>query len=71
MVLPSHDFANSQLVNLEFTIEKGHIKQLPAFYVLNTCSDRLITIVCKKVYPQYVTIVIYHLHTKSSFSSKP
>lgn len=64
MFLTSHDFSNSQLVNLKCAIEKGHMKQLPVLYVLNACSGRLITIVYKNVYPQYVTIVIYHLHTK-------
>ena len=37
------DFLNSQHPNLNFTLEKEHMKQLPFLDVLSTCSDRLIT----------------------------
>ena len=42
------DFFNIQHPNLNFTIEKEHMKQLPFLDVLNTCSDRLITSVYRK-----------------------
>ena len=37
------DFLNVQYTNLNFTIEKEHMKQLPFSDVFNTRSDRLIT----------------------------
>ena len=42
------DFLNIQHPNLNFTIEKEYMKQLPFLDVLNTRSDRLITSVYKK-----------------------
>ena len=42
------DFLNIQPLNLNFTIEKEHMKQLPFSDVLNTRSDRLITSVYRK-----------------------
>ena len=47
-VLTFHDFLNIQHLNLNFTIEKEHMKQLPFLDVLSTCSDRLITSVYRK-----------------------
>ena len=44
----SLNFLNIQHPNLNFTIEKEHMKQLPFLDVLNTCSDRLITSVYRK-----------------------
>ena len=41
-------FLNIQHPNLNFTIEKENIKQLPFLDVLNTCSDKLITSVYRK-----------------------
>ena len=37
------DFLNSQHPNLNFTLEKEHMKQLPFLDVLSTLSDRLLT----------------------------
>ena len=42
------DFLNIQHPNLNFTIEKEHMKQLPLLDVLNTRSDRLITSIYRK-----------------------
>ena len=42
------DFLNIQHRNINFTIEKEHMKQLQFMDVFNTRSDRLITIVYKK-----------------------
>ena len=42
------DFLNIQHQNLNFTIEKEHMKQLPFLDILNTRSDRLITSVYRK-----------------------
>ena len=61
------DFLNCQHPNLDFTIEKEHMKQLPFLDVFSTCSDRLITSVYRKstftgLYR--ITIVLYHLHTR-------
>ena len=41
-------FLNIQHPNLEFTIEKGHMRQIPFLDILNPCSDRLITSVYRK-----------------------
>ena len=43
------DFLNIQHLNLNFTIEKEHMKQLPFLDILNTCSDRLITSAYRKI----------------------
>ena len=40
---------NIQHSNLNFTIEKEHMKQLPFLDILNTCSDRLITSAYRKI----------------------
>ena len=42
------NFLNIQHPNLNFTIEKEHVKQLPFFNAGNTLSDRLITSVYRK-----------------------
>ena len=42
------EFVNSQHPNLNFTIEKEHMKQLPFLDVLSTRSHRLITSVYRK-----------------------
>ena len=41
-------FLNIQHPNLNFTIEKEHVKQFPYLDILNTRSDRLITSVYRK-----------------------
>ena len=42
------DFLNCQHCNLNFTLEKEYMKQLPVLDVRNTCSGRSITSVYKK-----------------------
>ena len=42
------DFLNSQHPNLNFTIEKERMKQLPILDILSTSLDRLITSVYRK-----------------------
>ena len=42
------DFLNSQHPNLNFTLEKEQMKQLPFLDVLSTRSNRLITSVYRK-----------------------
>ena len=61
------DFLNIQYQNLNFIIEKEHMKQLPFLDGFKICSDRLITVSIGKVHSQEfyrIKIALYHLHTR-------